>query len=115
VRENADAIFVLPDEPLFFSRRAEIVALAVKHRLPALYGAREFVDDGGLMSYGENLRTAYRKTAAYIKQVARGASPGDMPVTQPTRFELAVNLKTAKALGITVSQSILLGADVVID
>jgi putative ABC transport system substrate-binding protein len=115
VRENADAIFVLPDEPLFFSRRAEIVALAVKHRLPALYGAREFVDDGGLMSYGENLRTAYRSTASYIKQVARGASPGDMPVTQPTRFELAINLKTAKALGITVSQSILLGADVVID
>lgn len=73
------------------------------------------MDDGGLMSYGENLRTAYRNTASYIKQVARGASPGDMPVTQPTRFEVAINLKTAKALSITVSQAVLLSADVVID
>jgi putative ABC transport system substrate-binding protein len=115
VRERAGAIFVLPDEPQFLTRRAEIVALAVKHRLPAFYGAREFVDDGGLMSYGENLRTAYRNAASYIKKLAHGASPGDMPVGQPTQFELVINMKTAKALGITIPQPVLLSADEVID
>ena len=115
VRERADAIFVLPDEPLFLTRRADIVALAAKHRLPAFYGAREFVDDGGLMSYGENLRTAYRNAATYISKVARGANPGDMPVAQPTRFELVINMQTAKALGITVPQSVLLSANEVIE
>jgi putative ABC transport system substrate-binding protein len=108
VREKAGAIFVLPDEPLFLSRRADIVALAAKHRLPAFYGAREFVDDGGLMSYGESLRIAYRNAASYIKKVAHGAAPADIPVAQPTRFELVINMKTAKALGITVPQPVLL-------
>lgn len=115
VHEKADAIFVLPDEPLFLTRRADIVALAAKYRLPAFYGAREFVDDGGLMSYGENLRTAYRNAAFYIAKVAHGASPGDMPVGQPTKFELVINMKTAKALGITLPQSVLLSADEVIE
>ena len=115
VREKADAIFVLPDEPLFLSRRADIVALAAKHRLPAFYGAREFVDDGGLMSYGENLRTAYRNAATYIKKVAHGAAPTDIPVGQPTKFELVINMKTAKALGIAIPQSVLLSADEVIE
>lgn len=115
MREKAGAVFVLPDEPLFLTRRAEIVALAAKYRLPAFYGAREFVDEGGLMSYGENLRTAYRNAASYIKKVAHGASPGDIPVGQPTTFELVINMRTAKALGITVPQSILLSADDVIE
>ena len=115
LREKASAIFVLPDEPLFLSRRAEIVALAAKHRLPAFYGAREFVDDGGLVSYGENLRTAYRNAAAYISRVAGGARPRDMPVAQPTKFELVVNMKTAKALGITIPRSVLLSADEVME
>ena len=115
VREKADAIFVLPDEPLFLTRRADIVALAAKHRLPAFYGAREFVDDGGLMSYGENLRTAYRNAAIYIRKVAHGATPAEMPVAQPTKFELVINLKTAKALGITIPQLVLLRADEVIE
>ena len=115
VREKAGAIFVLPDEPLFLSRRAEIVALAAKHRLPAIYGAREYVDDRGLMSYGENLRTAYRNAASYISKVAHGAKPGDIPVQQPTKFELVVKMKTAKALGITIPQSVLLSADEVIE
>ena len=115
MREKAGAIFVLPDEPLFLTRRAEIVALAAKHRLPAFYGAREFVDEGGLMSYGESLRTAYSNAASYIKKVAHGASPGELPVGQPTNFELVINRKTAKALGITVPQSILLIADEVIE
>lgn len=114
LREKANALFVLPDEPMFLSRRARIVELAASYRLPALYGAREFVDDGGLMSYGENLRTAYRNAALYVNNLARGAKPADLPVRQPTRFELVVNLKTAKALGVTIPQSLLQRADEVI-
>ncbi|MEJ7669581.1 MAG: ABC transporter substrate-binding protein [Casimicrobiaceae bacterium] len=115
LREKAGAIFVLPDEPVFLTRRAQIVELAAKHRLPAFYGAREFVDDGGFMSYGENLRTAYHNAASYIAKVAQGAKPGDIPVQQPTKFELVVNMKTAKALGITIPQSVLLRADDIIE
>jgi putative tryptophan/tyrosine transport system substrate-binding protein len=115
VRESANAIFILPDEPMFLTTRAQIVALAAQHRLPAFYGAREFVDGGGLMSYGENLKTAYRNTASYISKVAQGARPGELPVGQPTQFELVVNLKTARALGITIPHSVLLSADDVIE
>ena len=114
LREKVDALLFLPDEPLFITKRALIVELAAKHRLPAFYGAREFVDDGGLMSYGENLRTAYRRAASYIGNLTRGAKPGDLPVEQPTKFELVVNLKTAKALGLMIPQSILVRADQVI-
>jgi len=115
VREKVGGILVLPDEPLFLTRRAYIVEFAAKHRLPAFYGAREFVDDGGLMSYGENLRAAYRGAATYVAKVTRGANPSDMPVIQPTRFELVINMKTAKALGIAIPQSVLLSADEVIE
>lgn len=114
LREKANALFVLPDEPMFPNGRASIVELAARHRLPAFYGAREFVDDGGLMSYGENLRTAYRKAASYVNSLARGAKAGDLPVEQPTKFEFVINLKTAKALGITIPQSLLARADHVI-
>jgi putative ABC transport system substrate-binding protein len=115
LREKAGAIFVLPDEPQFLTRRADIVAFAAKHRLPAFFGAREAVDEGGLMSYGENLRTAYYNAASYIKKVAHGTSPGDLPVSQPIKFELVINLKTAKALGLTIPQSLLRRADEVIE
>jgi len=111
LREKAAGIFVLPDEPLFLTRRAGIVTLAAKHHLPAFYGAGEFVDDGGLMSYGENPRTAYYNAASYIKKVADGANPGGIPVGQPTKFELAINMKTARAIGLTIPQSLLLRAD----
>jgi putative tryptophan/tyrosine transport system substrate-binding protein len=114
LREQAGAIFVLPDEPQFLVRRADIVALAAKHRLPAFYGMREAVDDGGLMSYGENLRAAYRNAASYISKVAHGANPGDIPVEQPTKFELVINMKTAKALGLAIPQTMVLRADDVI-
>ena len=114
VREKAGAIFVLPDEPLFLVRRADIVALAAKHHLPDMYGAREAVDDGGLMSYGENLRAAYRHAATYVDQLARGAKPSQIPVQQPTRFELVLNLKTARSLGVSIPQSVLLSADDVV-
>lgn len=111
IREKAGALFVLPDEPLFLNRRVEIVALAAKHRLPAFYGAREFVDEGGLISYGESLRTAYRDIASYIVKVADGARPGNIPVQQPTKFELVVNMNAAKALGIHIPQSLSRRAD----
>ena len=115
VREKAGAILILPDEPMFITRRAELVALAARHNLPALYGAREYVDEGGLMSYGENLRTAYHDAASYFGKVANGANPGDIPVRQPTKFEFVVNMKTAKALGIAIPQSVSLRADEVIE
>ncbi|MFS8084635.1 MAG: ABC transporter substrate-binding protein [Acidobacteriota bacterium] len=114
LREKANALFFLPDEPMFITRRASIVELAATHRLPAFFGAREFVDAGGLMSYGENLRTSYRKAASYVDNLARGANAGELPVEQPTTFELAVNLKTAKALGVTIPPSIVVRADIVI-
>lgn len=114
LREKANALFVLPDEPMFTNGRGSIVELAARHRLPAFYGAREFVDADGLMSYGENLRTAYRKAASYVNSLARGAKAGDLPVEQPTKFEFVINLKTAKALGITIPQSLLVRADHVI-
>ena len=114
LREKATAVFVLPDEPLFITIRPRIIELAAEHRLPAFYGAREFVDDGGLMSYGENLRSAYRNAATYVTNLGRGAKPADLPVEQPTKFELVINLKTAKALGITIPQTVLLRADEVI-
>jgi len=115
LREKADALFFLPDEPLFLNQRVRIGELSAKHRLPTFYGAREFVEDGGLMSYGENLRAAYRKAASYVSKLARGTMPADLPVEQPTRFELVINLKTARSLGITIPPSVLFRADRVIE
>jgi putative ABC transport system substrate-binding protein len=114
LRGKANALFVLPDEPMFTNGRRSIVDLAAKHRLPAFYGAREFVDAGGLMSYGEDLRTAYRKAASYVTSLAHGAKAGDLPVEQPTRFEFVINLKAAKTLGIAIPQSLLLRANHVV-
>jgi putative ABC transport system substrate-binding protein len=114
VRQRASGMLVLPDEPFFVARRAEIVALATQHRLPAFYGLREYVDEGGLMSYGESMRSAFRSLAPYIGKLAAGANPAEMPVSQPTQFELVLNLKTAKALGVALPQTILLSADEVI-
>ena len=114
VRQRATGILVLPDEPFFVAKRGDIVALAAQHRLPDFYGLREYVDEGGLISYGESMRTAYRSLATYIGKVATGANPAEMPVSQPTQFELVINLKTAKALGIALPQSILLSAKEVI-
>lgn len=113
LREKANGILVLPDEPLFLNVRARIVELAARHRLPAFYGAREFVDAGGLMSYGENLASAYRSVASYVRRVADGANPALIPVAQPTRFELVINAKTAGALGLAIPQSVLVEAVVV--
>ena len=113
-RSQAGALFVLPDDPVMFNLRPQFVELAAKYRLPDFYWAREFVESGGLMSYGESLRGSYRATATYVDKIKKGANPANLPVQQPTRFELVINMKTAKALGLTVPQSLLLRSDEVI-
>jgi len=114
VHARADALLVLPDDPMMFNLRPRIVELAAQQRLPDFYWASEFVESGGLASYGENLRSSYRATTSYMGKIAKGASPANLPVEQPTRFELVINMKTARALGLTVSQSLLQRADFVI-
>ena len=112
-RGRAGALLVLGDAMLA-SHRPRIVGLAAKSRLPAMYWSREFVDAGGLMSYGPNFPDQFRRAATYVDKILKGAKPADLPVEQPTRFELVVNLKTAKALGLTIPPSILIRADQVI-
>jgi ABC-type uncharacterized transport system substrate-binding protein len=114
VRKQADALFVLPDT-LMLQERRRIADLAAKYRLPAMYGFKEFVEAGGLMSYGTMQTDLYRRAAAHVDKVLRGAKPADVPVEQATRFELVINRKTAKALGITLPQSLLLRADQLIE
>lgn len=110
---KAQAVLVLPD-PIFSAHRGQLTALAAKHRLPAIYPLRDYVDAGGLMAYAPDLTVMFRRAAEYVDKILKGAKPGDLPIEQPTKFELVVNLKTAKALGITIPQSILLRADEVI-
>jgi putative ABC transport system substrate-binding protein len=114
-REGAAGLFVLADHPIFMDHRNRIVAAAGKHRLPAFYWAREFVEAGGLMSYGENVSTGWRRAGSYVSRVVRGARPADLPVAQPTTFELVINTRAARSLGIAIPQSMLARADVVIE
>lgn len=111
---RADALLVLPDDPMSHNLRARIVAFANLRGLPTFFGFREFVEAGGLMSYGEKFADTYRHTAAYVDKVVRGAKPAELPIEQPTRFELIINLKTAAALGITFPRSLLLRAEMTI-
>jgi len=113
VAERAQGLIVVVD-PLTVRYRGRIVELAAKNRLPAAYGFREFVDAGGLMAYGVNVPSLCRRAAVYVDKILKGTKPGDLPVEQPTTFDLVVNLKTAKALGLTIPQSLLLRADEVI-
>jgi putative ABC transport system substrate-binding protein len=111
---HAGALTVLPST-ILFSERRRIVDLAAKNRLPTIYVTREFVDAGGLMSYGPNFVDLFRRAATYVDKILKGAKPADLPVDQPTKFELVINLKTAKALGLTIPPSLLLRADQVIE
>jgi putative ABC transport system substrate-binding protein len=113
-REPGGGLVVMPDA-FTLARRAPIILAAARNNVPAIYPQHEFGRDGGLLSYGNDLADIYRRAASYVDRILRGAKPGDLPVEFPTKFELVVNLKTAKALGITVPQSILLRADEVIE
>jgi putative tryptophan/tyrosine transport system substrate-binding protein len=110
---RAGALTLLPSA-MFNREHRRLVDLAAKNRLPAVYASREFVDAGGLMSYGANQRDLFRRAAIYVDKILKGAKPGDLPVEQPTKFELVINLITAKSLGITIPQSVLAHADEVI-
>ncbi len=112
-RDRADALLLAPDE-IFWTHRGQIADLATKTRLPGMFDAKGFVDAGGLMAYGPNLPDMFRRAATYVDKILKGAKPADLPVEQPTRFELVINLKTAKALGLTIPQSVLVRADEVI-
>ena len=113
-RQKAGALIV-PLEPLFQQQKMQIIELAVKHRLPSIGGYAEFAEIGGLLSYGNNIRENYRRAPTYVDKIFKGAKPGDLPIEQPTTFELALNLKAAKSLGIKVPQTILIQATKVIE
>jgi putative ABC transport system substrate-binding protein len=112
-RAHAQALYVL-DDAFFVIHRMTLLKLALKARLPVIYSQRNFPDAGALMSYGPNIEDLFRRSAGYVDKILKGAKPGDLPIEQPTQFELVVNLKTAKTLGITIPEAILLRADEVI-
>src|SRR5262249_6097627 len=112
-RERAPA-FLPFDSPVAFANRRRVVEFAVRNRLPAVYATRAYAIDGGLMSYGPSLADLFRRASTYVAKILKGIKPGDLPVEQPTKFELVINLKTAKALGLTIPQSLLVRADEII-
>jgi putative tryptophan/tyrosine transport system substrate-binding protein len=114
LKNGADALYIPPD-PLVISELNRINALVLSARLPTMHGSGEYVEAGGLMSYGPNFPDLFRRAADYVDKILRGAKPGDIPVEQPTKFDLVINLTTAKALGLTIPESFLLRADEVIE
>lgn len=106
---------IVTSDPFLFDRRVTLVQFAASRRLPAIYFFRPFTDAGGLMSYGASLEHSYRRAATYVDRILKGAKPADLPIEQPTHFELAINMKTARALGISIPRSLLLQADHVIE
>jgi putative ABC transport system substrate-binding protein len=116
IQKNRAEALIVSSSPLFSAQRARLVEFAAKHRLPTIYHQSEFVvGSGGLMSYGPDFRDLFRRSATYVDKILKGAKPADLPVQQPIKFELVINLKTAKALGLTIQQSVLLRADRVIE
>ena len=112
--QGAGALLVV-DDTVFTAQRTKIAELALKNRLPTMYGHRDMVQAGGLMTYGPDYGDLYRRAAEHVHKILRGARPGDLPIEQPTKFELVINLKTAKALGLTIPPAILIGASEVIE
>jgi putative ABC transport system substrate-binding protein len=112
-KEHARALIVTPD-PLFGSQRSRIVNFVTRRRLPSMFFYKEFVDEGGLMAYGPSFLDSYRRAASYVDKILKGAKPADLPVEQPTKFELVINLKTAKQIGLTIPPNVLARADTVI-
>jgi len=115
IRKDGAAVLLVPGDPMFFSQQKQIMRLAAKNRLPAMYATPEAAQAGGLIGYGTNLADLARRAAIYVDRILKGAKPADLPVEQPTKFELVINLKTAKALGLTIPPSLLLRADQVVE
>ncbi len=115
LRARAEALIVGSGDALLLTHRARIADFAAKNRLPTMYGNQDYMDAGGLMFYGPNVADMYRRAATYVDKILKGAKPGDLPVEQPTKFEFVINLKTAKALGLTIPPPILSRADRVIE
>ena len=113
-RERAGAILILPDG-IFVSQRRQIAELALKRRLPSVYGMCEYAEAGGLMTYSASCVDMHRQVAVFLDKVLKGAKPADLPVTQPTKFELVINLRTAKAMGLTIPPSLLQRANQIIE
>jgi len=107
------AMLVLPS-PYFAAQRGKLIELAARYRLPACYEFRTYVAEGGLMSYGPNINAMFARAASYVDRILRGANPGDLPIEQPSKFELVINLKAAKSIGLAIPQSMLVRADEVI-
>jgi putative ABC transport system substrate-binding protein len=108
-------VAIFPTSPVFFRDRRELAEFALQHKIAAMFGLREWVDAGGLLSYGVSFPTLYRRAAEFVDMIARGAKPADLPIEQPTKFELVLNLKTAKAIDVTISPAILVRSDEVIE
>jgi putative ABC transport system substrate-binding protein len=115
LEEGVDAVLVFPGQPTLFVNRKQVVELMARHRLPAMYPLADYVNAGGLISYGINNLDLFRRAATYVDKILKGARPADLPIEEPTKFELVINLKTAKALSLTIPQSLRLRADQVIE
>jgi putative ABC transport system substrate-binding protein len=113
VKERADALLVTP-HPYFIDRRQQIITFTARHKVPAIYSTSGFVDDGGLMSYGPNSQHTWHRAAVYVDKILKGAKPADLPIEQPTKFQLVINLKTAKQISLTIPPHVLYKADRII-